>query len=89
MSTESYIKETIASLRNEMTHVWTAAFICGGGTLSLFWINAPIWLKCILFAVGLFFTFVFFIAYSWRHTKIENLTKDLLKLERSKHANYN
>jgi predicted membrane channel-forming protein YqfA (hemolysin III family) len=78
MITESYIKETIANLRNEMTHIWGAVFIIGGGTLSLFWTEDSVG-KWVTIAMGIFFTLIFLNAYLIRVADVEKITNMLLK----------
>jgi tellurite resistance protein TehA-like permease len=79
MSTESYIKETIANLRNELNQVWSAAFISGGGALSMLLIEINPWLRWSLFVFGLFWAFVFFSSY---FIKRDNLIYWTDKLEK-------
>jgi len=61
MSKNDWKKEKIGTLKNEMTHVWNAAFIIGGGSVALFlkgfgWTLIPA-------IIGLAFASIFFNAY--------------------------
>ena len=68
----SKTQEYLNSIRNEMTHLWGAAFIVGGGALSLLLIHERV-IDWIFGFIGLIVTFVLVRAYGLRRSEMLNL----------------
>jgi intracellular septation protein A len=68
--------ELINCLRSEMTHVWSAAFVLGGGSATLF-LGTQTPAKIIIGIIGLTFAFVLIYSYFIRRDKINKIIRYL------------
>lgn len=78
---DNYLSEKLNSIRNEMSHLWGAIFITGGGTIAI--IAAATWdaTKITLCLLGIFMTMLFINAYMVRKDNLMNTLKKLKKEE--------
>ena len=70
------ITERLNSIRNEMTHIWGAVFILGGGAITLLFANTKI---SDLFwgVVGLLAAIVLANTYFSRRVELQNMLNEL------------
>lgn len=78
MDEKEYLVEKLNSIRNEMSHLWGAAFLMGGGAITLFttgYSNE----KLIFIISGVFFSLIFANAYMIRRDEVKDILKILRK----------
>lgn len=75
MNNESLI-EKIGAIKNEMSHVWGAAFVLGGGTITLITTGLNN-LKWVFVILGALLTILFLNAYAIRRQELMNYLKEL------------
>lgn len=68
--------EKIGAIKNEMSHIWGAIFVIGGGTITLATTELNL-LKWVFILVGIFFTIIFVNAYAIRKQELMNYLKEL------------
>ncbi len=71
-----YKKEVLSNLRNEMTHLWGAAFIFGGGGLSFFMAGLSL-INIMLGILGISMSIIFVNAYFIRYNSVNKLINEL------------
>jgi hypothetical protein len=76
MNKDEYLIETLNSLRNEMSHIWGAVFVTGGGAITLFTTGYK-GEKVIFIVLGLFFAIIFMNAYMIRRKEVVAILKKI------------
>lgn len=75
MNKESLI-EKIGAIKNEMSHIWGAAFVLGGGTVTLITTGVDV-LKSAFVISGVVLTVLFINAYFIRRQELKRFLKEL------------
>lgn len=65
MDEKEYLVEKLNSIRNEMSHLWGAIFVIGGGTFT-FAVTEMTTLKTIFIALGIPLAILFINAYFFK-----------------------
>jgi len=73
---EIVLQEKLNSIRNEMSHLWGAMFIVGGGSLAML-LNGSSVIYYILSFLGIIITLVFFNNYFSRRNELFQMFKEL------------
>lgn len=74
---ENYLKEKANSLRNEMSHLWTAMFITGGGAIGFTIFEDKNALIIFYITVGIVLAIMCYNAYIIRRNQLLNIIKYL------------
>lgn len=72
MDEKEYLTEKLNSIRNEMSHLWGAVFVTGGGAITLFttgYRNE----KVVFIILGLIFALIFLNAYIVRRDEVKDI----------------
>ena len=72
MDAKEYLTETLNSLRNEMSHLWGAVFVTGGGAITLLTTGYKSE-KVIFIVFGLIFALIFMNAYMVRRNEVVDI----------------
>ncbi len=76
---ESYLKEKANSLRNEMSHLWTAMLVTAGGSIGFAVFESKNILVFTFMILGLIFTILFINAYINRRIELQNILEIINK----------
>lgn len=76
-----YLSEKIGAIKNEMSHIWGATFVMGGGSITLMF-TTPNPLKTFIIFLGLIMVPIFINAYFIRKQEIMNILNQLKKEEK-------
>jgi hypothetical protein len=69
MNEDLYLSEKIGAIKNEMSHIWGAIFVTGGGAITIAVTNFNI-LTLFLFIVGVVLSVMFLNAYFIRKQEL-------------------
>lgn len=79
---ENYCSEKFNSIRNEMSHIWGAIFVTGGGVATIFSVSNWTYQNIFLFIVGFIMTVMFVNAYIIRKLELMDMLKKIKKGEK-------
>ena len=71
-----YNQELLSSIRNEMTHLWGAIFVVGGGSIVLL-MNGHTSIEFFFAIIGIILTIMFVNAYFVRRNQVVQIVKSL------------
>lgn len=74
---DNYLKEKANSIRNEMSHLWTAMFITGGGAIGFTVFENKNVMIIFYIVVGIILAIVCFNAYITRRNQLLNIVSYL------------